>query len=119
MLSQAPGIPGRKTVYPSAAAPFTPDVSASFNGVTDDDRASIIFVQLPTLYISFSVCQHKYFKKYIFVVFYELQPNFIRYFLDKYIKSLETERRLALIRRKNHIAAVDHDILSVFQINVC
>ena len=106
-------------MYPSAADPFTPDVSASFNGATDDDRASIIFVQLPTLYISFSVCQHKNFRKCIFVFFNEFQANFVGHFLDKYIKSLKPERRFALIRRKNHISAVDHDILSVFQINVC
>ena len=57
ILSQGPGIPGRKTGYPSAAAPFAPDESASQNGATDDNRASIIFVQLPILYISCSVCQ--------------------------------------------------------------
>ncbi len=69
MLSQDPGIPDRKTGYPSAADPFTPDVSASSDGVTDDNRASIIFVQLPTLYISCFVCQQLYFKIAIFVLF--------------------------------------------------
>ena len=67
ILSPDPGIPDRKTGYPSAANPFAPDVTASIISATDDNRASIIFVQLSVLYISSVNSQHFKLKKRFFV----------------------------------------------------
>lgn len=86
MFSHAPGIPDRKTGYPSAMTPFTPDLSASFNGATDDDRASIYFVQLCILYINIQNCQHFKSVKMLFVrnaIFVLMRNLFFKSYLLK------------------------------------